>query len=364
MLLPSSARAPLVTPPTGVFDPKNPFVADSAHHRPIGSGAVFAGAGSAFLDMWNLWPSAWGGINPGSPFGRVVHIVNSVTSPKVTINVNTAGEDPVRDIPAFNIPFPPSISFNSNTTNNDSVVVLIEEDTGRVHEFRECRAQSGFTATPAAPMLARSYRPHWAMPNGAATTPLNAGLGHGWVVGEASRVGHSASGISALFGLLTGDDLDRPGPIGHVLQSVFPSRVGDDGATAAKIVLGKSIILPAVTRDGFCSSAAYCTGPVPYGSVLSVDHGFNVYNFGFNALQTKFAECIRDYGIIAVDTGGGFKIRADQSVVGTRQTQLTTALGKLKPYLRLILNGAWDPNDRRKPTGGGTPRAVNTGYDA
>lgn len=368
MLLPSSARAPLVTPSTGSFDPTNPFVADSAHHRPIGSGAVFAGPGSAFLDMWNRWPDDWSGINSGiSPYGRYVFIVNSVTSPKVTIEVNTAGENAIRDIPAFNIPHPPEIIFSDKTPNNDSVVVFIEEDTGRIHEFRECRARldADFRATPSKPMIARSYRPHWAIPNGAANTGLNSGLGHGLAVGESFRVGHSASGTSALFGTLTGADLDRAGPIGHVLQCVFPSREGKPpGTTVEEIVLGKSITLPAVTRDGFCSTPEYCTGPVPYGGVLTLPHGFDLGVFSFNPLQRKFAECVRDYGIMAVDTGGGFAIRGDQTITGTRASQIRTAMGMLKRYLRLVLNGAWDPNDRRKPTGGGTPRATNTAYDA
>lgn len=349
-------------PSAGEFDPYNLFIAESAHHRPIGSGAAFAGSGSAFLNMWNLWPSNWGDFNRGSPYGCLYYVVNSVTSPKVTIALNPNGDEPPRGIPVSGIPHPPQVVFATNTDFNDSSVVFIEEDTGKIHEFRECRATTGTVATPSSPMQARSYRPHWAVPNGAADTGVTSGLGHGRAVGNttATRVGHTAAGISFAFGLLLRADLDRNGPIGHILQCVFPSRVGDGGATAAQIVLGKSIILPASTRDGFCDTAAYCTGPVPYGGILSLPTGVNIYNRGFNALQIKFAECVRDYGILAIDTGGNFAIRTDQNVTDSQLTQLRAALKNLKPDLRLITNGAWDPANPLRPTGGGTARAPNT----
>ncbi len=358
MILVSSNRASIETGPPGTFSPLNPFIADSGHHRPIGSGAVFADASHPFYDNWvNGTPAIWGDFNVGSPFGRVVHPVNSITSPRVTIGINGQGEDPVFQIPATNIPHPPSITFNSNTPNNDSVVVFIEEDTGRVHEFRECRAQSGFVATSSVPMVARSYRPHWAIPNGAANTGVLSGLGHGLAIGESFRVGHSASGTSALFGVLRVADITENRPIGHVLQTVLPAN-----SVSYEQVLSKEIVLPAVTRDGFAGNAGTNNGTVPYGGLLSLPHGFDVYNRGYTAVQLKLAECIRDYGIMAVDHGANFAIRTEQGVPSI--SAMTTALRDLKPHLRLTLNSAWDPNDRRKPAGGGTPRAINTGYDA
>ncbi len=363
MLLRSSNRAGVITPPppaTNLFN--NPFIADSAHHRPIGSGAIFADESHPFYDNWvNGLPASWGDFNPGSPYGRVVHAVHSVTSPRVTIGVNPQGEDAVMSIPASNIPYPTEgVSFNSNTPNNDSVVVFLETDTGRVHEFRECRAQSGFFAPPGTPMVARSYRPHWAVPSGPADQPITSGLGHGTVV-NVNRVGHSASGTSALFGLLRADDLTRPGPIGHVLQTVLPGRPWNE---QYEMALSKQIVLPATFRDTFASDPRFNLGTVPYGGLLSLPHGFNINNRGYNALQLKFAECVRDYGIMAVDHGGNFAIRTDQYIPASTFNTIRPTLRDLKPHLRLILNSAWDPNDRRKPTGGGTPRAANTGYDA
>lgn len=360
MLLVSSVRAQLAVSEPLPFDAGNPFIADSAHHRPIGSGAVFADANHESTIRWAQTPGTWGDFNGGSPFGRVVHVVDA-SSPRVTINVNPAGENAVLSIPATNIPFPPSITFNSNTPNNDSVVVIIESDTGMVHEFRECRAQSGFVATPSAPMLARSYRPHWAIPQGAANTPLTYGLGHGISMGQ--RVGHSASSVSALFGLFRPEDINENRPIGHVLQTVLPSHNTTSYPSPYPHILSKDIILPATSRDAAASQPGRNLGAVPYGGLLSLPHGFNIYTRGYNATQLKLAEAIWGYGIMAVDEGGNFAIRAAQGFTNTQLTQLRTCLRDLKPFLRLILNSDWDPNDRRKAAGGGTPRASNTAYN-
>lgn len=362
----SSNRAPAVIAPPSEFDPNNPFIADSAHHRPIGSGAAFAGDSHVATVTWANTPTVWGDYNQGSPYGIVWHIVNGATSPRVTINANPDLEDALRNIPAFDIPFPASVTFNPGTAKNDSTVAFIEEDTGKVHEFRECRAQSGLVATPSAPMLAGSYRPHYAK----ATPPNNSqllwGMGHGIAIGESNRVGHLAAGMSAIFGLLVPDDVRRSGPIGHALQTVLPSHNTTSYPAPYPPLLSTVIQLPAVTRDRSASSppAGWYTGPFPYGGILSLNHGFDIYSRGYSGAGLKVAEAIWQYGIVIVDTGGNFAIRTAQGFTSAEMSSMRAALRDLKPFLRLILNGAWDPTDRRKPTGGGVARAPNTGIDA
>lgn len=365
LILTSSNRAAPITPGPGAFDPNNPFIADSGHHRPIGSGASFAGAGHAATIAWANTPTVWGDFNIGSPYGIVWHIVNS-SSPRVTINANPDLENKLRNIPAFDIPFPPSVTFNSGTTGNDSTVAFIEEDTGKVYEFRECRAQSGFVATPSAPMLAGSYRPHFAKPTAPGNTQLLWGMGHGIAIGESQRVGHLAAGVSAIFGLLVPDDVRRSGPIGHVLQTVLPSHNVPSYPKPYSPLLSTAIQLPATTRDASANNPpdGWHTGPFPYGGTLSLDHGFDIYSRGYSGAGLKVAEAIWQYGIVIVDTGGNFAIRTAQGFTSAELSSMRAALRDLKPHLRLILNGEWDPANRRKPTGGGTPRAPNTGFDA
>jgi hypothetical protein len=97
---------------------------------------------------------------------------------------------------------------------------------------------------------------------------------------------------------------------------------------------------------------------------MSLPHGFNINTFGFNAMQLKIAAAVRDYGLVMVDSAGGMPLRGDQGITTTQRDQIVNCLNQLKPHMRLILNSAWDPNDRRKPTGGGTPRAPNRAFDA
>lgn len=355
----SSNRADLVADDPGLGDLfLNPFIGDSAHHRPIGSGAIFASGDHPSIANWAA-PSGFN-VNTGSPYGRLAHKVDN-TSQRVTIERNPTHEDPYLDIPATNIAYPVTgVTFAGATNNNDSVVVFINSDTGEHCEFREC-GPGGTTRLPSNPMLAGSMHRSWVDYHGA-MSGKNSGLGHGTFLGD--RVGHSAAGVAALFGLLRGADLTGDGPILHVLQMSIPGSTSQASDAGGPQKASKVIVLPATSRDGYASKAEHCNGEIPYGGIMSLPHGFDITTFGFNTLQLKVAAAIRDFGLMMVDTAGACTIRADQAVTAAQATQVRAVLNTLRLHMRLILNSAWDPNNRRKPTGGGTPRAPNGAYDA
>lgn len=355
-----SSSAPGTTPPPDEDWARNPFIAPSAHHRPIGSDADFASGSHPFISNWATVTGM--NLNRGSPFGRMFYSVDD-DSPRVTIARNPVHENPYRDIPASNIAYPSSstdIQFAGATDNNDSVVVFIHRITGEHCEFREC-GPGNTLRTASNPMLAASMHRSWVLQNGNPDVGKSSGLGHG--LSDGDRVGHSAAGVAAAFGLVRGWELTSSAPIGHAMQLVVPG--SPKGATSAGCaqLAAKTRVLPATSVDAYTNTAGYCTGTIPYGAVLSLPHGFDLGTFsGLNTLQMKIVMAIYHYGLIMVDTGGLVGPRVAQDVTSAQATQIRGALNAMRPHLRLITNSAWDPNNRLKPTGGGTPRAANTAY--
>ena len=88
------------------------------------------------------------------------------------------------------------------------------------------------------------------------------GLGHGTRMGQ--RLGTSASGVAAPFGLLRGHEVNTPGhAINHAMQMVLPRIAG------CKIMLSRDIVLPATDRDGTATNIGNNTGNIPYGGLLA-----------------------------------------------------------------------------------------------
>ncbi|MBK8210799.1 MAG: hypothetical protein IPK78_13360 [Rhodospirillales bacterium] len=87
--------------------------------------------------------------------------------------------------------------------------------------------------------------------------------------------------------------------------------------------------------------------------------GPNLDSLGLTPRGKQLAAAVRDYGIYAVDGSDCVAIRADQYVANT--SELKTALSKIYPYMRMVLN-----NDVLGSTvaGGGTGIAPNCAFDA
>ena len=339
---------------------RTPFIAASAHHRPIGSGAVFASGSHPFIANWATVTSM--NINVGSPFGRTLHEVYA-DSPRVTIARVPVTENNYFQVPVSNIAYPAEgVVFKGNVQKNDNVVVFIDGTTGEHCEFREC-GPGNTTFPPSNPFLAGSFRRSWAKTNGNANVGVTSGLGHG--LSDGDRVGHSAGGVAAAFGVTQGWELTSSTPIGHVLQLVVPGTpTGSDNAGSAQLA-SRLKVLPATNVDGYINNAGNGQGTIPYGGVLSLPHGFDLGTFSsLNTLQMKIVMAVNDYGLLMVDTGGLVGPRVAQDVTGAQATQIRAALNAMRPHLRLITNCAWDPNNRLLPTGGGTPRAANRANDA
>lgn len=355
MLLFGSNRATLVSEPSGdLFS--NPFIADSAHHRPIGSDAVYAAETHPAVVDFRGAVEAYGGginINAGCPYGRVVYKVTN-TSPIRTINRNPIHEDAYAGVPV-DVPYPASgVTVCTNADKNDAVYVFVNNDTGELHEFREAGPGG---ATNTMNMLAAQYKPHWAKQNGSADVGRTSGLGHGVRGGD--RVGNSASGTSGLFGLMRIAELEGTGPILHVQQLSMPRTSGH-----AYQALSKNWVLPAVSVDG----GAVNTGNIDYGSVLAVlpqDRGGpDLDAMGLTPLERRVAQQWRDFGLVPIDGSDAVALRSENGLTASQRSQIGRVFRLLKMHFRLITNCAWDPNNRRKPTGGGTPRAPNGAFDA
>ena len=316
----------------------NPFNKDSAHHRPIGSDAQYAADDHPATLDWLQADSF--NINVGSPWG--VSVAEVSTSGAITmIEAKAVGADSVSGLPVT-IPMPEKgfetkVGLNS-TGNTDGVAVIYDRSTGRSHQLRQYNWNNGRPS-------AGQYK----------TWDIK-GLGHGTRMGD--RLGTSASGVAALFGILRGHEINTPGhKIQHALQMVLPRK------GRCNIMLSRQIQLPAVSRDSSAGRANENTGNIPYGALLALPPSVNIASLGLSEPGRRLAEAIQDYGIYAVDGGGcqNGAIRTDQHVDPKTLATLKRDAPKIYRHIRMVLN-----NDvLGSPTaGGGAPRAPNCAFDA
>lgn len=315
----------------------NPFNKASAHHRPIGTGANYTSTTSAATVAWRK--AAHFNINVGAPFG--VHMV--VTGPRDPIRAigAKAACDKVLNLPAaVRLPAGGLITTIRTNANGcpDGDIIVHDGTTGVGHHLRQYNHNNGNPT-------AGQYR----------TVDVR-GLGHGTRPGH--RVGSYATGIAAPFGLLRGQEINTPGsPIRHALQMVMPRKPG------CKIMLSRTVVLPATSGDRNASSPGYNTGSIPYGGLLALPPTVNLNTLGLSEPGRRLADAIRNYGIYVVDGGGcaAGAIRSDQTVSSSVLSQLRKDIRKIYPHIRLVLNN----NVLGSPVaGGGTPLAPNCAFDA
>ena len=340
----------------------NPLNQYSAHHRPIGTGAIYADEDNPAVQDWlkgfqlniTLGSSPWG-----------LYMVDAdEDGPMLTVNkrqeARTSGLPAVMRFPSGGVDIDFPVDRDGNITVYDRTIDV----------FNHLRVYSWNGGNPVA-MQHRSYE--------------SDSKGHGSKLGE--RIGTSASGVAAPFGILRGWEVKKEDhPIGHALQMVLP-RTSD----SASNTLGREVWWPAVSMDGSAyNNPSHNTGNIPYGSLWAIPPvskgGPDLDKLGLSEKGKRLAECIRDYGIYVVDGGGNPTLRADQDFSSALRNELVTETRKFYKYIRLVVNSVPDegkvifnvddnplnptggPNKQiipgDFPAGGGTPLAPNTAIDA
>ena len=315
----------------------NPYNKNSAHHRPIGTAALYASDTHASTRDWqkaNVF-----NINNGTPFGTDVYTVG--TSDPIRSIAARAICDRVQNLPvALRLP---AGGMGGNLQNNtsgcpDGDVVVHDRVTGSTHHLRQFEWNSG------APR-AGQYR----------TFDIR-GLGHGTRPDE--RLGMAATGVAGLFGILRGYELNTPGfKIEHALRMGIPRKPG------CNIMLSRTFVLPATSGDSSRNLAGYNTGNIPYGGLMALPRSVNIDTLGLSEMGARLARAIQQYGIYVGDGGGCAApgLEADQFVTLANRRSLRHDILKLYPRMRLVLN-----NDvlRSPVAGGGTPIGENCAFDA
>ena len=312
----------------------NPFNKNSAHHRPIGTGAIYANDSHPSVRDWRKGQSL--AINVGSPWGtHVVPVTGS--DPQYTITAKSPGIGLPVTVRLPRSGLETSISFNMYGTY-DGVVVTHDRSTGRTHEFFQYDWNGG---TPRA-----AIHREWDI----------RGLGHGTSPGQ--RLGTSASGVAMLFGILRGFEINNPGQeIEHALQIGLPARSG------CNIMLSREVVLPATTADAFANNPGNNTGSIPYGALMAIPPSVNTNGLGLTEPGRRLARALQRYGAYVVDDAGcnGGAMRADQHVSASVRNQLQSDMPKIYPHMRRILNNDVLGNP---VAGGGQALAPNCAFDA
>lgn len=354
----------------------NPFSKDSAHHRPIGTGAIYSAAddpatrdfqqGNAF--NINVGSKPWGcGIWEAKPDDPLFTVTYG--------GIDDGGrpsEFPVKcRLPLEMV----MVQARNGSGNFDGVLVVYDRAADTIHHFRQFNWHTE-TPTSSAKPTAGSHKT-WSIRD----------AGHHARLGEA--MGTSASGVAAMFGILRGWEVKANGnPIGHALQMVLPRTPNH---MQGRILLGREVWWPAVSMDGSAyTNPQHNTGHVPYGSLWAIPPvekgGPDLAQLGLSEMGLRLAECLRDYGAYAVDGGGATALRADQDFDETLAKELKAETAKFYKYLRLVTNSVpeqgkvkFNVRDTRTaatggrhrqlvpgqfPAGGGTPLAPNTAIDA
>lgn len=303
----------------------NPFTYRSAHHRPIGSGAVYAPDSEPTTQGWLLASGSWR-VNSNNGWGRNVFLTTEA-DPETLISWSG-------DFGGTGLPTQMRVTAGAaNGRVSDSIVILVNGDTAQ--EFYRWWDNNG------APTAA--IRRDWSLRD----------TGHGsspWQL-----VGVSASGQAGLFGLLRGFEINTPGQrIEHVLTSAIPPTL---------LSASGEILWPATGYDG-CVKRGCTSGTIPYGALFAVPPpergGPDLAALGLSEPGLRLAEALRDYGTYVQDKGANLTMPADQQVAPALIPTLNHDLNIVQPYLRMVTN-----NTRGQETsGGGSPRAPNCAFDA
>ena len=332
----SAAQSSCVSPKDPFL---NPFNRDSAHHRPIGTGARYADENHPASRSWLRADRL--GISVGGPWG-VDAVTVTGSDPTVRIAATGSGTGLPASIRLPRGGLQTNIGFNAFGTT-DGVAIIHDRSDGRTHELFQYRWNGG---SPNASILR-----NWDI----------RGLGHGTAPGQ--RLGTSATGVAMLFGILRGYEINQAGrPIEHALQIVLPRKHLPN--QRCNIMISRDRILPATTRDRTADQSGENTGEIPYGAVMAIPRYVDVSRLGLSDPGLRLARAIQNYGMYVVDGGGcaNGAIRADQAVSDSVKSQIMRDMPKIYREVRMVLNSAWTPG--QAAVGGGQPIAPNCAFDA
>jgi hypothetical protein len=331
---PSLAQSACSSPKNDLF--LNPYGRDSAHHRPIGSGASFASNDHPATRDWLKATQL--NLNTGAPWGTSV--TETDASDPIRLIAAQARCDNVVGLPlTLRLPregFKTVIASNASGCP-DGVVVIYDRAIDKVHQLRQYDWNDGRPT-------AGQYR----------TWDIR-GLGHGTQPGQ--RLGTSASGVAGLFGVLRGFEINTPG---HHIEHAL--RIGLPGKPGCKTMLSRDFVLPATSGDRNRNQTGFNTGHIPYGGLLALPPSVNINSLGLSEPGRRLAAAIQNYGMYAMDNGGctAGTIEADQTVSAAIKSQLRHDIRKIYPHIRMLLNnnvlGA-------SVAGGGSPRAPNCAFN-
>jgi hypothetical protein len=322
-LLPWANAWPSCHAPVDPF--ANPFDKESAHHRPIGSGAVFAD--DAHPSTISLLKGSFNNINSDNGYG--INVYES-TSDDPLLTVAGSG-------PGVGLPVELHVPRNANNgETTDSTVVIRDMTSGATHEFYYWRWNDGKPT-------AHIHR-EWDIK----------GPGHGQPGG--ARVGVSASGVALMFGLLRGDEINTPGrAIEHALQISlsYKGKCGNQVRNEA--------VWPATSTDRYCKTdPALCSGDIPYGALLALPPSVDIAGLGLSEPGRRVATALQNYGAYVVDTTGCPNMRGDQNIDAAVKRAVIDDMRKVYPLLRMVLNNSAG----QTASGGGSPRAENCSFDS
>ena len=316
--------------PNNFFE--NPYNKLSAFHRPIGSGAVYASDTDPNTIYWKRGSNP--NVNSTNGWGVQV-VVCDPSYPPVT--VTWTGSTGKASMFPVTLRLPPGWTSGKGTLDN--VVVAFDLEAGVTHDFY-----------------------HWEDAGPRAhihnVTPLD-GFGHGPVPGGGQSWSCSASGLWGVAGIIRGFELNNPGtPIYHAHQIALSSKTTNPTPPQ----LGQGVVWPSINHDGSCNTnpAVWCTGYIPYGALFALPSFINISVLSLSEAGVRLATALQDYGVYCVDNSEGPAMRADQYVNASIRTALLSDLGKIYPLMRRVLNNAKD----QTASGGGTPRSINTAFDA
>ncbi len=340
---------------------RNPFNKNSAHHRPIGTGAIYADSDHPAVQNWLKGSKI--NMNVGTTPWGLYMIEADEDGPVLTVSkreaTGTSGLPAEMRFPSGGVDIDFPSQFDGNITIYDRVLEV----------FNHLRVYAWNEGSPAA-MQYRRYEAN--------------SVGHGSKIMD--RTGTSASGVAAPFGILRGWEVNKTcHPIGHALQIVLPGY----SSSPDMFMLGREVWWPAVSMDGWVlSNATRNTGNIPYGSLWAIPPedkgGPDLNTLGLSEKGMRLAEAIRDYGMYVVDNGGP-AIRCDQDFTTQVRSELVNETKKFYPYIRMVINSVPDEGKVKYnigdtysnptggdfkqiipgefPAGGGDPLAPNTAID-
>ena len=341
----------------------NPYNKNSAYHRPIGTGAIYADDEHPATTTWLQHNGMkFNYEHPyGAPYVAVDETDTVVTVPFSPGQITNPGPTLPVDvrIPRFRWPVnpePPGI-------NPDGAVAIYDRTTGMIHNFYNYRYNDG---SP----VATIHRAHDIK-----------GLGHGTRLGQ--LVGVTAAGMSINFGALQPWELEKPGhKIGHALQILIPRHTRANQPQ----LISKKIQWPATMGDGASWRPDQNLGHIPYGGLMAIPTvdkgGPDLNELGLSPPGLRLAEALRDYGAYVIDGGQMPVIRTTenfpQSLYNQLHFTLSDDLKKIYREMRLVLNSvegataemtsSWPTTGSigtpTWPAGGGEPLAPNTAIDA